>query len=175
MSKKPGAAPPDHDPQSPFFPKKDKSYKSRTRKTRKTRNPVNLAKSCHSCLKKFFFQNCPTQNMFLCPKKPGAAPPITIPHPQSPFFPKKDKNYKSRTRKTRNPVNLAKSCHSCLKNFFSKTVPPKICSYVLMSKKPGAAPRSRSTISIPEYFFPKKLSHQKQVLMSQKTCAANDN
>ena len=113
MSKKTRRSPTDHDPQSPFFPKKDKNYKSRTRKTR---NPVTPDKSCHSCLKKFFSKTVP---------RPYHVPRI---------------------------------------NFFPKTVPPKICSYVLMSKKPGAAPLI--TPPHPQSpFFPKKrqeLQEQKQ-------------
>ena len=107
MSQKTRRSSPDHHPQSPFFPKKDKNYKSITRKTR---NPVTPDKPCHSCLKKFFSKNCPTSR--------SRSP---IPNPR--FPPKKDKNYKSRTRKTRNLVTPDKPCLSCLKIFFSKIVP----------------------------------------------------
>ena len=52
----------------------------------------------------------------------------------------------------REPIPLKRSLTYCHPNFFSKTVPPKICSYVLMSKIHQAQP----PITIPNPRFTQK-------------------
>ena len=132
-----------------FLCPKNTRRSPKKRQEQQEQNKINK-KSCNPCQvlsilsKNFFLKTVPRPDHV-----PRSQSPILYPR----FTKKRDKSNRSITRKTRNLVTPAKSCQSCLKNFFFKNCPtshhdPPSRSPIIFPKN-CPTPRSRSPFTIP--------------------------